>query len=195
MHFNPRTPCGVRQPLTSRLGRWTRSFQSTHPVWGATCTGAGPHRPQSHFNPRTPCGVRPCGHSWYREWQNFNPRTPCGVRRQAHLQRIHLYRISIHAPRVGCDHGFDETDISANIFQSTHPVWGATGDDPGADTRAGFQSTHPVWGATASYRSYSSGGTNFNPRTPCGVRRCPPMCPSWTHRNFNPRTPCGVRPW
>ena len=33
----------------------------------------------------------------------------------------------------------------------------------------------------------------FNPRTPCGVRRC--IRRSLSRRdNFNPRTPCGVRP-
>ena len=34
---------------------------------------------------------------------------------------------------------------------------------------------------------------NFNPRTPCGVRR---HMQDWRHDgcNFNPRTPCGVRP-
>ena len=79
-HFNPRTPCGVR-PKT-RSGRRTRcTFQSTHPLRGATrqtrshATSMrfqsthplrGATRPRrytagaiSHFNPRTPCGVRP----------------------------------------------------------------------------------------------------------------------------------------
>ena len=55
----------------------------------------------------------------------FNPRTPCGVRL------------------------FDNTVATqAGRFQSTHPVWGATGRN------------------TVQVRVHN----NFNPRTPCGVR-------------------------
>ena len=42
---------------------------------------------------------------------------------------------------------------SSYVFQSTHPVWGATHATPAY--RMGkrlFQSTHPVWGATAEIR-------------------------------------------
>ena len=35
---------------------------------------------------------------------------------------------------------------------------------------ARFQSTHPVWGATAGIEEVVSSHTDFNPRTPCGVR-------------------------
>ena len=103
IHFNPRTPCGVRPS----------SWQ-----YGSPCC---------YFNPRTPCGVRP-----YIVWgtvfvqTNFNPRTPCGVRpcrtrgclRTNSFQSTHPLRgatplatasasahmISIHAPLAGCDH-------------------------------------------------------------------------------------------
>ena len=34
---------------------------------------------------------------------------------------------------------------------------------------------------------------NFNPRTPCGVRRLT-GCVALLDEDFNPRTPCGVRP-
>ena len=34
--------------------------------------------------------------------------------------------ISIHAPRVGSDYGYDYNVDSEKIFQSTLPVWGAT---------------------------------------------------------------------
>ena len=36
-YFNPRTPCGVRPLRRYRIGSGLR-FQSTHPVWGATCS-------------------------------------------------------------------------------------------------------------------------------------------------------------
>ena len=55
----------------------------------------------------------------------FNPRSPCGERR----------------PRY-------DNSSSFVGFQSTLPVWGATGDDERERGRDEFQSTLPVWGAT-----------------------------------------------
>ena len=100
----------------------------------------------------------------------FNPRTPCGVR-----------------PR------YADACRDRRVFQSTHPVRGATAcinvGYPVIDIsihapRAGcdflcqfpihptkiFQSTHPVRGATGCSRRRSWSQCNFNPRTPCGVR-------------------------
>ena len=80
-----------------------------------------------YFNPRTPCGVRqihtgPCG----LQAKNFNPRTPCGVRR-THLPYIpHIVRISIHAPLAGCDSPLGIVCPCGIVFQSTHPLRGAT---------------------------------------------------------------------
>ena len=41
--------------------------------------------------------------------------------------------ISIHAPRVGSDYGYDYNVDSGKIFQSTLPVWGATWTDKDGD--------------------------------------------------------------
>ena len=102
---------------------------------------------------------------------DFNPRTPCGVRQISASPGHPFQRISIHAPRVGCDPCTSGFLIIVKIFQSTHPVWGATRSLRLAHTRI----------------------LNFNPRTPCGVR---PVLQA-AHRTqllyFNPRTPCGVR--
>ena len=78
-----------------------------------------------------------------------------------------------------------------------------------------FQSTHPLRGATVNVRVPLQCWRDFNPRTPCGVRPrtfCKPLNHALfqsTHplrgatsyrlqrrpccRYFNPRTPCGVR--
>ncbi len=79
-------------------------------------------------------------------------------------------------------------------FQSTRPVWGATGKllgernhnrisihapRVGRDLRQQlsllwqeiFQSTRPVWGATAWARRTCRWALYFNPRAPCGARR------------------------
>ena len=82
--------------------------------------------------------------------------------------------------------------ITALLFQSTHPVWGATDGVSNLDTFGLFQSTHPVWGATDLCPAYHCCTVHFNPRTPCGVRLIDLRRPS-VMADFNPRTPCGVR--
>ena len=57
MNFNPRTPCGVR-PRESADPVQGTTFQSTHPVWGATRWDGEAKGDYPDFNPRTPCGVR-----------------------------------------------------------------------------------------------------------------------------------------
>ena len=80
--------------------------------------------------------------------KNFNPRTPCGVRR---------YYYAIFA--------------TVTIFQSTHPVWGATLICL-AESFFEFISIHA-------------------PRVGCDPAQA--SCLRCVRRYFNPRTPCGVR--
>ena len=146
-------------------------FQSTLPVWGATLSVRRRPSRRRYFNPRSPCGERhvrqysgpeqlcisihaprvgsDCPANVYRHADgDFNPRSPCGERPHA-LQGFLLLRlISIHAPRVGSD---GMSFISAR------------------ETRL-FQSTLPVWGATGCRWRFSSSAHNFNPRSPCGER-------------------------
>ena len=147
---------------------------------------------------------------------DFNPRTPCGVRRgQAGAGKADQH-ISIHAPRVGCDTvagyvfgryrnfnprtpcGVRRTDSlpvsGQQIFQSTHPVWGATWTDslPVSGQQI-FQSTHPVWGATSPVSAPSNLIiiSIHAPRVGCDL--CESKSSVLLSVNFNPRTPCGVR--
>ena len=117
----------MRGATLLRLRNLPRSlFQSTHLMRGATTGNNGdtcmrgisihaPHtgcdaalcsgwRSMRYFNPRTPCGVRPSIGGLVRTISYFNPRTPCGVR---HWLTNWLY--------------------PAQLFQSTHPMRGATG--------------------------------------------------------------------
>ncbi len=101
-----------------------------------------------NFNPRTPCGVRPSSIRLKSASINFNPRTPCGVR-----------------PLIPSLNSF------AILFQSTHPVRGATADSP-SPSRNGIISIHaPRAGCDYGVFADTHDTANFNPRTPCGVRR------------------------
>ncbi len=100
-------------------------FQSTHPVGGATCRTEGAAPQADYFNPRTPWGVR--------------QKTDGAIKKTG---------ISIHAPRGGCDNARLFTSTFTVLFQSTHPVGGATCAGYPKGRQRGFQSTHPVGGAT-----------------------------------------------
>ena len=146
-YFNPRTPCGVRR------------------------ANGTVNRSRAYFNPRTPCGVRHL-HLQYMSWlEYFNPRTPCGVRLSIFSINKSLTNFN---PRTPC--GVRLIDVEKQvfeaIFQSTHPLRGATlkvlrgavtkvisihAPLAGCDERKiithkedmKFQSTHPLRGATA----------------------------------------------
>ena len=86
---------------SSRIGT---IFQSTHPVWDGTARMMRITSVIAYFNPPIPCGmgllVPTC---WHDTRIDFNPPIPCGMG----LVRIRLL-------------------ITANLFQSTHPVWDGT---------------------------------------------------------------------
>ena len=136
---------------------------------------SAPATTSTYFNPRTPRGVRRqrvCTISMGN--RNFNPRTPRGVRLIRHVDLLHDFEISIHAPREGCDSLLVCTRSACVPFQSTHPARGAThrhiqgrqyskisihAPREGCDrflvsatyTPVLFQSTHPARGATANF--------------------------------------------
>ena len=214
-YFNPRTPCGVRR---RDHGGWRcgESISIHAPLAGCDYTARSFTTANTHFNPRTPCGVRPGEFPTDgAEIPDFNPRTPCGVRR--HVRGLHAHRpgISIHAPLAGCDL------LSANlrglpvVFQSMHPLRGATSAISWLCTAAAFQSTHPLRGATCS-RRYNTPARRISIHAPlAGCDRCAGLlrishssisihaplagCDGNRARrttwfcHFNPRTPCGVR--
>ena len=96
--------------------------------------------------------------------------------------------ISIHAPREGCDLAEDGCLSKLRLFQSTHPVRGATHKERGLYSTGIFQSTHPVRGATCAKLAIACGSaiSIHAPREGCDSFRSqsPPY-----KRHFNPRTP------
>ena len=147
--FNSRTPCGVRQPPRSSSRR-IRSFQFTHPVWGAT----SPDIRRQYYAlvsihaPRVGCDASRL--SRRTSWRSFNSRTPCGVRRRCVLSLLGW----------GC-------------FNSRTPCGVRQFPTMFNDLVDLFQFTHPVWGATY-VALFLAGQLSFNSRTPCGVRRLTP---------------------
>ena len=126
--------------------------------------------------------------------RNFNPRTPCGVRLLAAWRRRRGSLFQSTHPVRGATAAISTQSPRRTRFQSTHPVRGATASMPSlSSSTVRFQSTHPVRGATRGGNYCPNCGANFNPRTPCGVRRRQGGAAS-SVTDFNPRTPCGVRP-
>ena len=100
-------------------------------------------------------------------------------------------------------------------FQSTHPLRGATYTSHSTMAHMRISIHAPLAGCDQCTACTASAETNFNPRTPCGVRPrfVYPFIPRarisihaplagcdsssrsmvWYIDNFNPRTPCGVR--
>ena len=111
---------------------------------------------------------------WQRAPGNFNPRTPCGVRPELEQEETMTGKISIHAPRVGCDGLYSFALIFSSDFNPRTPCGVRQPRASSAMSPPPFQSTHPVWGATTDHRVPSRPPQNFNPRTPCGVRPKPP---------------------
>ena len=162
---------------------------------GATCRRGRPLPGRRDFNPRTPCGVRRTVQDICDAIKKISihaPHAGCDHRASTlevkvcvisiHAPHagcdmlliqtiVHQQRISIHAPRMGCDLLLTPAGPSDRLFQSTHPMRGATADIKVKDQYEQFQSTHPMRGATRCGSWASASSTDFNPRTPCGVRR------------------------
>ena len=169
--FNPRTPCGVRPVRPpAYFDRLTISIHAPH----AGCDLLNNAFPQSDFPisihaPHAGCDVTILRKQGFIAY--FNPRTPCGVRHALHIDHRFLVQISIHAPHAGCDDypaGWKEVTEYFNprtpcgvrrtareppavmsVFQSTHPMRGATSAFPILKLFPEFQSTHPMRGATS----------------------------------------------
>ena len=213
-NFNPRTPCGVR-PLILILilpwqsisihaphagcdirefgaYSWDSKFQSTHPMRGAT-----------HF-----CNLGDC----IRRFQSTHPMRGATLlvsllpRPRLGFQSTHPMRgatardarrarvsvISIHAPHAGCDSRTSYLCWSSCI--SIHaPHAGCDADMRHAGRVKAISIHAPHAGCDPSRCRCAPMLRNFNPRTPCGVRRRSALLCCMPVSHFNPRTPCGVR--
>ena len=164
----PREGCDVEWMA---LGLLVLRFQSTHPARGATLVSTTPTPWASNFNPRTPRGVRLAIIEAAAARERFQSTHPARGATNSKAFWASRKVISIHAPREGCDASHRLAPHRSAPFQSTHPARGATlSRDPGLTIAPGFQSTHPARGATRGTNLAATIRSNFNPRTPRGVR-------------------------
>ena len=148
IHFNPRTPQGVRRkrfrPFSccqiisihaprkgcdntpGHLRAAAPGFQSTHPARGATDALRVEEDKEGYFNPRTPQGVR-LGNprSAFHFYHNFNPRTPQGVRPRPDTFAPPHRDFNPRTPQ-GVRPRPTVGTVLVIQFQSTHPARGAT---------------------------------------------------------------------
>ncbi len=152
------------------------SFQSTHPLRGATqrldaradLIQISIHAPlagcdlrdfarDGHVSISIHAPLAGCDRTLFDAHSDhvyFNPRTPCGVRLDDTRQKL----LNAHFnPRTPCGVRPFITSLSACLTL--------------------FQSTHPLRGATVASTSTEVASWYFNPRTPCGVRL--PVCTAW----------------
>ena len=82
----------------------------------------------------------------------------------------------------------------ANRRTSDRPSFCGVRLDPAQNAARGsdFNPRTPCGVRLEKYGTQIEKGPNFNPRTPCGVRPSS-LCEGQNGRYFNPRTPCGVR--
>ena len=84
--------------------------------------------------------------------------------------------------------------LSAFLFQSTLPVWGATAANQYLDDMYIISIHAPRVGSDVLCGQLGAERQYFNPRSPCGERRKGRAAVCF-HGHFNPRSPCGERPF
>ena len=138
---------------------------------GATCAGyrACPLGIISIHAPRAGCDAL-CRRATCRR-RTFQSTHP--VRGATNLAKYGDFSgyISIHAPRAGCDLGVFDVVFGLVAISIHAPRAGCDAMGSGSTGVACvFQSTHPVRGATTFMPAHLLPLPHFNPRTPCGVR-------------------------
>ena len=149
-----------------------------------------------HFNPRSPCGERR-RYTIVKRYSltvNFNPRSPCGERQ---MGTGCSSSAAYFNPRSPCGERLSIVITIKNYimqFQSTLHVRGATNSLIFSFNSLFSISIHaPRAGSDGVHFGRLQRNKNFNPRSPCGERRCVPAICCLSRAHFNPRSPCGER--
>ena len=147
------------------------------------------------FNPRSPCGERLPSFETPSALMYFNPRSPCGERLSGRKPAQRCPGISIHAPRVGSDRIREYYYSGRETFQSTLPVWGATGYEATQRQRWLISIHAPRVGSDSLQLRITGGLKNISIHAPrVGSDIFQIICVILRIGYFNPRSPCGERP-
>ena len=178
-HFNPRAPCGARQP-SPRPPSLGREFQPTRPLRGATDANGGFIAIHLIFQPTRPLR----GATIWRDTKccakKFQPTRPLRGATNNRQMIFTLHLISTHAPLAGRDCNILRGFLRSRNFNPRAPCGarlGATGNPAAEDTE--FQPTRPLRGAT-SQSKFADKSSNISTHAPLAGRdgggygeRCP----------------------
>ena len=146
--FNPRAPCGARQPLHISVED-SPMFQSTRPVRGATVCKAlcSPCHIVSIHAPRA--GRDEVRAMYTQKEMQFQSTRPVRGATIGSGTRGRVAYVSIHAPRAGRDEKWTKTGESERSFNPRAPCGARPTASSSRQRGSLFQSTRPVRGATA----------------------------------------------
>ena len=157
-------PCFV--PIKTGIS----SFQSTHPLRGATHASVLSDR-FCTISIHAPLAGCDSGIRLHRRAGFISIHAPLAGCDHNNHGRPGFRVISIHAPLAGCDAQFLLVSLSLQKFQSTHPLRGATAVLLRQSACHGISIHAPLAGCDRAKRGHGFDCCDFNPRTPCGVRR------------------------
>ena len=144
--FNPRSPCGERRSAQKRVGLLAQ-FQSTLPVWGAT-TAPCPWQPSGRISIHAPRVGSDRQRRQENPFQTISIHAPRVGSDSTISVKGRYCAISIHAPRVGSDWMVDGSCCGSLYFNPRSPCGERLPSHGVIIVPWIFQSTLPVWGAT-----------------------------------------------
>ena len=145
-YFNPRSPCGER-PVQAGGFLQAVLFQSTLPVWGATKLCQYPTPPRL-FQSTLPVWGATMGSGSRSSVVMISIHAPRVGSDAWLLSYMAMTVISIHAPRVGSDHCRSARSPPGQYFNPRSPCGERRQFPVILPISTRFQSTLPVWGAT-----------------------------------------------
>ena len=145
------------------------TFQSTLPVWGATCFFDSIVFVR-HFNPRSPCGERLVDVAYFCNKCIFQSTLPVWGATFCPSGLLPWFGISIHAPRVGSD-TIDNCYFDGLTISIHAPRVGSDREHREFLAACSISIHAPRVGSDSRLSSSGVAASDFNPRSPCGERR------------------------
>ena len=192
-HFNPRSPHGERQKLTSQF-KWGLPISTHAPRTGSDTSHRFGlvRRIISTHAPRTGSDRL---YLWQEMTAGFQPTLP--ARGATNIRRCGaaIKFISTHAPRTGSDVGVIGVPCASIVFQPTLPARGATPSFARLARNPWDFNPRSPHGERHRHHPRRGRLPHFNPRSPHGERHATARRGTPHSFHFNPRSPHGERPF